>query len=146
MQVFLYDENFYYLRPKILDDPASPMPQNSTTVKPPDGLWRPQFNKDNNVWNESADQEYKNNQKNKYQDVVEPNPIMEQLSTLGQQLADEKLARKQAEQAQNALGVQLTAEVLARKEAEALSQSLGEQMAVLKLDVLSLKGGMTSES
>ncbi|MFT4449096.1 XkdW family protein [Bacillus subtilis] len=146
MQVFLYDENFYFLRPKILDDPASPMPKNSTTVKPPDGLWRPQFDKVDNVWYESADQEYKDNQKNKYPDELEPNPIMEQLATLGQQLADEKLARKQAEQAQNALGVQLTAEVLARKEAEALNQSLGEQMAVLKLDVLSLKGGMTSES
>ncbi|MDK2600277.1 XkdW family protein [Bacillus stercoris] len=40
----------------------------------------------------------------------------------------------------------MTAEVLARKEAETLNQSLGEQVASLKLDVLYLKGGMTSES
>nr|WP_269802340.1 hypothetical protein [Bacillus sp. G16] len=142
----MYDDNFYFLRPKILSSPQSQMPDNSTTVKPPDGLWRPQFDKANNVWNESADQEYKDFQKNKYQDELEPNPIMEQLVTLGQQLADEKLARKQAEKAQNTLGIQLTEEVLARKEAEAWNQSLGEQMAILKLDILSLKGGMTSES
>lgn len=42
--------------------------------------------------------------------------------------------------------MQLTEEVIARKEAEALSQSLGKQIAALKLDLLNLKGGMTSES
>lgn len=148
MQVFLYDDNYYFLRPKILDNPESQMPENSTKIKPPDGLWRPRFDTVNNVWNESADQEYKEIQKNKYKDELElkPNPILEQLGTLGQQLVDEKLARKQAEKARNALGIQLTAEVLARKKAEALNQSLGEQMAVLKLDVLNLKGGMTDES
>ncbi|QIW79503.1 XkdW family protein [Bacillus tequilensis] len=146
MQVFLYDDNFYFLRPKILASPEIQMPDNSTTVKPPDGLWRPQFDKANNVWHESADQEYKDIQKNKYQNEFESNTVMEQLVTLRQQLADEKLARKQAEKAQNTLGIQLTTEVLARKEAEDLNQSLGEQMAILKLDVLSLKGEMTSES
>ncbi|XYR60131.1 XkdW family protein [Bacillus amyloliquefaciens] len=112
MQVFLYDENFYFQRPEILNSTSSSMPQNSTTIKPPDGLWRPQFDEVNKIWKESADQEYKENQKNKYQDVVEPDPIVEQLKEIGQQLADEKLVRKQAEQAQNALGVQLSAEVV----------------------------------
>lgn len=59
----LYDENFYFQRPEILDSTSSIMPQNSTSIKPPDGLWRPQFDEVNKIWNESADQEYKENQK-----------------------------------------------------------------------------------
>ncbi|MGX4254918.1 XkdW family protein [Bacillus sp. YH3-2-B2] len=140
MQVFLYDENFYFQRPEILDSISSTMPQNSTTIKPPDGLWRPQFDEVNKIWNESADQKYKENQKNKYQDVVEPDPIVEQLKEIGQQLADEKLARKQAEQAQNALGVQLSAEVVAREKTEMLNKALGEKLASLKLELLHVKG------
>ncbi|NMW08163.1 hypothetical protein HKK68_02250 [Bacillus velezensis] len=140
MQVFLYDENFYFQRPEILDSTSSIMPQNSTSIKPPDGLWRPQFDEVNKIWNESADQEYKENQKNKYQDVMEPDPIVEQLKEIGQQLADEKLARKQAEQAQNALGVQLSAEVVAREKTEMLNKALGEQIASLKLEFLNVKG------
>ncbi|WP_339180941.1 XkdW family protein [Bacillus sp. FSL R5-0560] len=123
------------------------IPANATDIPPEingEGMWRPLFDEEKQTWVETADEEYK--EQLKQGGIPETNPIAEQLATLGQQLADEKLARKQAEQAQNALGVQLTAEVLARKEAEALNQSLGEQMAVLKLDVLSLKGGMTSES
>lgn len=107
-------------------------------------MWRPLFDEEKQTWVETADEEYK--EQLKQGSIPETNPIAEQLATLGQQLADEKLARKQAELAQNALGVQLTAEVLARKEAENLNQSLGEQVASLKLDVLYLKGGMTSES
>ncbi|MCY9197372.1 XkdW family protein [Bacillus atrophaeus] len=123
------------------------IPANATDLPPEingEGMWRPLFDEEKQIWVETADEEYKDGLKQG--NIPESNPITDQLATLGQQLADEKLARKQAEQAQNALGKQLTAEVLARKEAEALNQSLGEQMAVLKLDVLSLKGGMTNES
>lgn len=123
------------------------IPANATDIPPEingEGMWRPLFDEEKQTWVETADEEYK--EQLKQGSIPETNPIAEQLATLGQQLADEKLARKQAELAQNALGVQLTAEVLARKEAETLNQSLGEQVASLKLDVLYLKGGMTSES
>ncbi|KIN30948.1 hypothetical protein B4069_3021 [Bacillus subtilis] len=86
-------------------------------------MWRPLFDEEKQTWVETADEEYK--EKIKQGSIPETNPIEEQLATLGQQLADEKLARK---------------------EAETLNQSLGEQVASLKLDVLYLKGGMTSES
>lgn len=71
---------------------------------------------------------------------MEPDPIVEQLKEIGQQLADEKLVRKQAEQAQNALGVQLSAEVVAREKTEMLNKALGEQLVSLKLELLNVKG------
>ncbi|WP_240491528.1 hypothetical protein [Bacillus nakamurai] len=36
--------------------------------------------------------------------------------------------------------------MLARKQAEAVNMSMGEQLAALKLKVLELEGGTTSES
>ncbi|MCY8103428.1 XkdW family protein [Bacillus mojavensis] len=145
------EDNIYLGRPVELhldrESGRYNLPANATDLPPEingEGMWRPLFDEEKQIWVETADEEYKDGLKQG--NIPESNPITDQLATLGQQLADEKLARKQAEQAQNALGMQLTAEVLARKEAEALNQSLGEQMAVLKLDVLSLKGGMTNES
>ncbi|MFJ9289789.1 XkdW family protein [Bacillus halotolerans] len=123
------------------------IPENATDIPPElngEGMWRPMFNEEKRIWIETADQAYK---ESLLKDVTsEPNPTNDQLSALGKQLTEEKLSRIQADQAHKALGMQLTEEVLARKEAEALSQSLGKQIAALKLDVLNLKGGMTSES
>ncbi|KIU12243.1 hypothetical protein ABEY05_13395 [Bacillus subtilis] len=123
------------------------IPKNATDIPPElngEGMWRPMFNEEKQTWIETADQAYK---KSLLKDVPsESNPTNDQLSALGKQLTEEKLARIQADQAQKALGMQLTEEVIARKEAEALSQSLGKQIAALKLDLLNLKGGMTSES
>ncbi|WP_246609345.1 XkdX family protein [Bacillus inaquosorum] len=60
-------------------------------------MWQPLFDEEKQTWVETADEEYK--EKLKLDSIPETNPIAEQLATLGQQLADEKLARKQAEQA-----------------------------------------------
>nr|MDH3163120.1 XkdW family protein [Bacillus licheniformis] len=122
MQVFLYDDDFYYKRPEIIVDPGS-MPENSTAVKPKDGLWRAKFIPSLNDWVEGADQEYINGLKK--DQFVEKNPVSERLSALGRQLADEKLARKQAEIA---------------------NKALGEHLVSLKLELLNIKGGKEIET
>lgn len=74
------------------------IPANATDIPPEingEGMWRPLFDEEKQTWVETADEEYK--EKLKQGSIPETNPIEEQLATLGQQLADEKLARKQAE-------------------------------------------------
>ncbi|AMQ73714.1 MULTISPECIES: XkdW family protein [Bacillus] len=78
-----------------------------------EGMWRPFFDEEKQEWVETADEVYKDSLK---KDTA---PDSNQLAGLGGQLANEKLARKAAEQAQ---------------------QSLGRQLASLKLELLNVKG------
>ncbi|MCY8813689.1 hypothetical protein P8917_00860 [Bacillus atrophaeus] len=151
--IFPYgNDNIYIGKPAELSlDPETGeynMPDNATDIPPLSadgaGMWRPKFDIEKNTWIETADQEYKDSLKKEI--VTEHDPVKDQLYRIGQQLSAEKLARKQAEQGQRALGMQLTNEILARKQAEAVSKSIGEQLAALKLKVLELEGGTTSES
>lgn len=92
------------------------MPANAADVPPEingEGMWRPFFDEEKQEWVETADKAYKDSLK---KDTA---PDSNQLAGLGGQLANEKLARKAAEQAQ---------------------QSLGRQLASLKLELLNVKG------
>ncbi|WP_396021527.1 hypothetical protein [Bacillus sp. YC2] len=148
--IFLFDEEGLYLDEveELYPDSVTgeyKIPEYATDIPPLKegaGMWRPKFDKLNRVWIETADQEYKDSLA---KDQSDSNPLADQLNNLGQQLANEKLARKAAEQAQQSLGMQLAAEVLAKQEAKHVNQSLGEQLAALKLDVMNLKGEMKNE-
>ncbi|MBT2573688.1 hypothetical protein J7E26_06940 [Bacillus sp. ISL-51] len=122
------------------------MPSNATDLPPEingEGMWRPYFDEEKQEWTETADQAYKDSLKKGISPASNPS---QQIYNLGQQLANEKLARKAAEQAQQTLGMQLAAEVLAKQEAKHVNQFLGEQLAALKLDVMNLKGEMKNET
>ncbi|CUB45025.1 hypothetical protein SJY89_14045 [Bacillus velezensis] len=151
--IFPYgSDNIYIGKPAELSlDPETgeyKMPDNATDIPPLSadgvGMWRPKFDKEKNTWIETADQEYKDSLKKEI--VTDPDPVKDQLYKIGQQLSVEELARKQAEEGQQALGMQLTNEIIARKQAEAVNVSMGKQLAALKLKVLELEGGVTSES
>ncbi|MCP6683261.1 XkdW family protein [Bacillus nakamurai] len=140
MHVLFYDENKKYIGEADIE--GKELPPNSTKAQLKPSMFDPEFDEIKGEWVESATQDYIDQTKGN----PEPNPFMEQISTIGQQLSAEKLARKQAEEGQQALGVQLTNEILARKQAEAVNMSMGEQLAALKLKVLELEGGAISES
>ncbi|MBW8281745.1 hypothetical protein [Bacillus amyloliquefaciens] len=140
MHVLFYDKNKKYIGEADIE--GKELPPNSTKAHLKPGMFDPEFDEIKGEWIEAATQEYIDQTKSN----PEPNPLMEQISAIGKQLSAEELARKQAEEGQQALGVQLTNEILARKQAEAVNISMGKQLAALKLKVLELEGGMSSES
>lgn len=119
--IFPYDNDNIYTGTPIELYPDSEtgdylMPANAADVPPEingEGMWRPFFDEEKQEWVETADEAYKDSLK---KDTA---PNSNQLAGLGGQLANEKLARKAAEQAQ---------------------QSLGRQLASLKLELLNVKG------
>ncbi|WFA04402.1 hypothetical protein [Bacillus sp. HSf4] len=62
IQVFQYDINFLLTDILIVEEIDEEgnyvLPENSTTISPPEGLYKPKFYPDENVWKESATQEY----------------------------------------------------------------------------------------
>ncbi|MES5056281.1 XkdW family protein [Bacillus velezensis] len=119
--IFPYDNDNIYTGTPIELYPDSEtgdymMPPNAADFPPEingEGMWRPFFDEEKQEWVETADEAYKESLK---KDTA---PDSNQLAGLGGQLANEKLARKAAEQAQ---------------------QSLGRQLASLKLELLHVKG------
>ncbi|MBU0443592.1 XkdW family protein [Bacillus velezensis] len=119
--IFPYDNDNIYTGTPVELYPDSEtgdylMPANAADFPPEingEGMWRPFFDEEKQEWVETADEAYKDSLK---KDTA---PDSNQLAGLGGQLANEKLARKAAEQAQ---------------------QSLGRQLASLKLELLNLKG------
>ncbi|MFP3671633.1 XkdW family protein [Bacillus velezensis] len=119
--IFPYDNDNIYTGTPIELYPDSEtgdymMPANAADFPPEingEGMWRPFFDEEKQEWVETADKAYKDSLK---KDTA---PDSNQLAGLGGQLANEKLARKAAEQAQ---------------------QSLGRQLASLKLELLNVKG------
>ncbi|MFK8881767.1 XkdW family protein [Bacillus velezensis] len=119
--IFPYDNDNIYTGTPIELYPDSEtgdylMPANAADFPPEingEGMWRPFFDEEKQKWVEMADEAYKDSLK---KDTA---PDSNQLAGLGGQLANEKLARKAAEQAQ---------------------QSLGRQLASLKLELLNVKG------
>lgn len=119
--IFPYDNDNIYTGTPIELYPDSEtgdylMPANAADFPPEingEGMWRPFFDEEKQKWVETADEAYKDSLK---KDTA---PDSNQLAGLGGQLANEKLARKAAEQAQ---------------------QSLGRQLASLKLELLNVKG------
>ncbi|MCX2810104.1 MULTISPECIES: XkdW family protein [Bacillus] len=119
--IFPYDNDNIYTGTPIELYPDSEtgdylMPANAADFPPEingEGMWRPFFDEEKQKWVETADEAYKDSLK---KDTA---PDSNQLAGLGEQLANEKLARKAAEQAQ---------------------QSLGRQLASLKLELLNVKG------
>ncbi|MBR7878592.1 MULTISPECIES: XkdW family protein [Bacillus] len=119
--IFPYDNDNIYTGTPIELYPDSEtgdymMPPNAADFPPEingEGMWRPFFDEEKQEWVETADEAYKDSLK---KDTA---PHSNQLAGLGGQLANEKLARKAAEQAQ---------------------QSLGRQLASLKLELLNVKG------
>ncbi|MEC1105916.1 MULTISPECIES: XkdW family protein [Bacillus amyloliquefaciens group] len=119
--IFPYDNDNIYTGTPVELYPDSEkgdyiMPANAADFPPEingEGMWRPFFDEEKQEWVETADEAYKDSLK---KDTA---PDSNQLAGLGGQLANEKLARKAAEQAQ---------------------QSLGRQLASLKLELLNVKG------
>ncbi|WP_168237132.1 XkdW family protein [Bacillus velezensis] len=119
--IFPYDNDNIYTGTPVELYPDSEtgdyvMPPNAAGFPPEingEGMWRPFFDEEKHEWVETADEAYKESLK---KDTA---PDSNQLAGLGEQLANEKLARKAAEQAQ---------------------QSLGRQLASLKLELLHVKG------
>ncbi|MGU9968098.1 XkdW family protein [Bacillus sp. N1(2025)] len=119
--IFPYDNDNIYTGTPVELYPDSEtgdylMPANAADFPPEingEGMWRPFFDEEKQEWVETADEAYKDSLK---KDTA---PDSNQLAGLGRQLANEKLARKAAEQAQ---------------------QSLGRQLASLKLELLNIKG------
>ncbi|EIF12816.1 MULTISPECIES: XkdW family protein [Bacillus] len=119
--IFPYDNDNIYTGTPIELYPDSEtgdylMPANAADFPPEingEGMWHPFFDEEKQEWVETADEAYKDSLK---KDTA---PDSNQLAGLGGQLANEKLARKAAEQAQ---------------------QSLGRQLASLKLELLNVKG------
>ncbi|AVB10949.1 MULTISPECIES: XkdW family protein [Bacillus] len=119
--IFPYDNDNIYTGTPVELYPDSEtgdylMPANAADFPPEingEGMWRPFFDEEKQEWVETADEAYKDSLK---KDTA---PDSNQLAGLGGQLANEKLARKAAEQAQ---------------------QSLGRQLASLKLELLNIKG------
>ncbi|MGF9973019.1 XkdW family protein [Bacillus sp. FSL K6-2861] len=119
--IFPYDNDNIYTGSPVELYPDSEtgdymMPPNAADFPPEingEGMWRPFFDAEKQEWVETADEAYKDSLK---KDTA---PDSNQLAGLGGQLANEKLARKAAEQAQ---------------------QSLGRQLASLKLELLNVKG------
>lgn len=119
--IFPYDNDNIYTGTPVELYPDSEtgdylMPANAADFPPEingEGMWRPFFDEEKQEWVETADEAYKESLK---KDTA---PDSNQLAGLGGQLANEKLARKAAEQAQ---------------------QSLGRQLASLKLELLNVKG------
>ncbi|OWP58118.1 hypothetical protein ETZ92_001945 [Bacillus velezensis] len=119
--IFPYDNDNIYTGTPVELYPDSEtgdylMPANAADFPPEingEGMWRPFFDEEKQEWVETADKAYKDSLK---KDTA---PDSNQLAGLGGQLANEKLARKAAEQAQ---------------------QSLGRQLASLKLELLNVKG------
>ncbi|AGF28108.1 MULTISPECIES: XkdW family protein [Bacillus] len=119
--IFPYDNDNIYTGTPVELYPDSEtgdyvMPPNAAGFPPEingEGMWRPFFDEEKQEWVETADEAYKESLK---KDTA---PDSNQLAGLGGQLANEKLARKAAEQAQ---------------------QSLGRQLASLKLELLNVKG------
>ncbi|APB81737.1 hypothetical protein BAMY_06270 [Bacillus amyloliquefaciens] len=119
--IFPYDNDNIYTGTPVELYPDSEtgdyvMPPNAADLPPEingEGMWRPFFDEEKQEWVETADEAYKESLK---KDTA---PDSNQLAGLGGQLANEKLARKAAEQAQ---------------------QSLGRQLASLKLELLNVKG------
>lgn len=100
------------------------MPANAADFPPEingEGKWRPFFDEEKQEWVETADEAYKNSLK---KDMAPDSNSLNQLAGLGALLANEKLIRKAAEQAQ---------------------QSLGVQIASLKQELLNLKGESKNE-
>ncbi|MEC0448659.1 MULTISPECIES: XkdW family protein [Bacillus] len=119
--IFPYDNDNIYTGTPVELYPDSEtgdylMPANAADFPPEingEGMWRPFFDEEKQEWVETADEAYKDSLK---KDTA---PDSNQLAGLGGQLANEKLARKAAEQAQ---------------------QSLGRQLVSLKLELLNVKG------
>ncbi|AIU81408.1 MULTISPECIES: XkdW family protein [Bacillus amyloliquefaciens group] len=119
--IFPYDNDNIYTGTPVELYPDSEtgdylVPANAADFPPEingEGMWRPFFDEEKQEWVETADEVYKDSLK---KDTA---PDSNQLAGLGGQLANEKLARKAAEQAQ---------------------QSLGRQLASLKLELLNVKG------
>ncbi|ASB64974.1 MULTISPECIES: XkdW family protein [Bacillus amyloliquefaciens group] len=119
--IFPYDNDNIYTGTPVELYPDSEtgdylMPANAADFPPEingEGMWRPFFDEEKQEWVETADEAYKDSLK---KDTA---PDSNQLAGLGGQLANEKLAGKAAEQAQ---------------------QSLGRQLASLKLELLNVKG------
>ncbi|MFU1717871.1 XkdW family protein [Bacillus velezensis] len=119
--IFPYDNDNIYTGTPIELYPDSEtgdymLPPNAADFPPEingEGMWRPFFDEEKQEWVETADEAYKDSLK---KDTA---PDSNQLAGLGGQLANEKLARKAAEQAQ---------------------QSLSRQLASLKLELLNVKG------
>lgn len=119
--IFPYDNDNIYTGTPVELYPDSEtgdylVPANAADFPPEingEGMWRPFFDEEKQEWVETADEAYKDSLK---KDTA---PDSNQLAGLGGQLANEKLARKAAEQAQ---------------------QSLGRQLASLKLELLNVKG------
>ncbi len=119
--IFPYDNDNIYTGTPVELYPDSEtgdyvMPPNAADLPPEingEGMWRPFFDEEKQEWVETADEAYKESLK---KDTA---PDSNQLAGLGGQLANEKLARKAAEQAQ---------------------QSLGRQLVSLKLELLNVKG------
>ncbi|KAF6603843.1 MULTISPECIES: XkdW family protein [unclassified Bacillus (in: firmicutes)] len=119
--IFPYDNDNIYTGTPVELYPDSEtgdymMPPNAADFPPEingEGMWRPFFDEEKQEWVETADEAYKESLKK--DTATDSN----QLAGLGGQMANEKLARKAAEQAQ---------------------QSLGRQLASLKLELLHVKG------
>ncbi|NUI61349.1 hypothetical protein HUN88_16465 [Bacillus amyloliquefaciens] len=119
--IFPYDNDNIYTGTPVELYPDSEtgdylMPANAADFPPEingEGMWRPFFDEEKQEWVETADEAYKDSL------IKDTAPDSNQLAGLGGQLANEKLARKAAEQAQ---------------------QSLGRQLASLKLELLNVKG------
>nr|MDH3076685.1 hypothetical protein [Bacillus velezensis] len=101
--IFPYDNDNIYTGTPVELYPDSEtgdylMPANAADFPPEingEGMWRPFFDEEKQEWVETADEAYKDSLK---KDTA---PDSNQLAGLGGQLANEKLARKAAEQARS---------------------------------------------
>jgi len=85
IQVFQYDVNFLLTDILIVEEIDEEgnyvLPENTTTIAPPEGLYKPKFYPDKKVWKESATQEYI--------DIMQPPPSApSEIDNLRKQVAD----------------------------------------------------------
>ncbi|MCY8467204.1 MULTISPECIES: hypothetical protein [Bacillus subtilis group] len=52
MQAYLYDNDYMYVRPVIVEPDR--LPPNCTMTEPQDGLWKGQYQPDKDIWLETA--------------------------------------------------------------------------------------------
>ncbi|PRS07515.1 hypothetical protein C6W27_23290 [Bacillus paralicheniformis] len=96
IQVFQYDINFLLTDILIVEEIDEEgnyvLPENSTTISPPEGLYKPKFYPDENVWKESATQEYIDSMQ-----PPEPDPDPTELLKKQSALLSLQVARLQAD-------------------------------------------------
>ncbi|MEC1404154.1 hypothetical protein [Bacillus subtilis] len=84
IQVYMYDENYNFVRPVIIDDfdenENYQIPENCTTIQP-QSFYKAKFNPETKEWFESATQEY-------IDSLKPPPPVPTDLDKVKQHLGD----------------------------------------------------------